>query len=121
MRGWPKIVIEVWEVSYEGRYSIAGYGIGTIPCTPGTHNIVIKCWRPTDTTTVTNTNSFDGLSSWFGFLSQWILGNRPELSNKDILLSSAERNGFETETTGTVIVEVGVITKDFELYGVKLS
>ena len=46
MRGWPKFVIEVWEVDTQGRYSLAGYGLGTIPCTPGQHLLKIKCWRP---------------------------------------------------------------------------
>lgn len=39
---------------------------------------------------------------------------------KDLLFSSAERFGFETETTGCVTVEVGVILKDFALHGVDI-
>jgi hypothetical protein len=35
MRGWPKFFVEVWEVDVKGRYSLAGYGIGTVPCAPG--------------------------------------------------------------------------------------
>ena len=31
VRGWPKFLIEVWSADDEGRYSIAGYGVGTIP------------------------------------------------------------------------------------------
>ena len=108
MRGWPKIVVEVWEVSDEGKYMIAGYGTGTVPCSPGAHDVEIKWWRPKDKT-------------WYGSLVENLLGIRAELGSKEMLLSSNERNGFETETTGSVIVELGVIAKDFELYGVKLS
>jgi len=35
LRGWPKFMIEVWQVDSHGRYSIAGYGIATVPFTPG--------------------------------------------------------------------------------------
>jgi len=48
------------------------------------------------------------------------LGIKPELKFKDIVMSSAERFGFETESTGTVEIEVGVILKDFNLHGVTL-
>ena len=37
-----------------------------------------------------------------------------------MLMSSAERFGSETETTGTVEVDVGIIIKDFNLHGVEL-
>ena len=46
MRGWPKFFIEVWQVDDDGRYSISGYGIATVPFTPGQHSIEVKCWRP---------------------------------------------------------------------------
>ena len=31
LRGWPKFFVEVWSADSEGRYSIAGYGIGVVP------------------------------------------------------------------------------------------
>ncbi len=39
---------------------------------------------------------------------------------KDQIMSSTERFGFETLTTGTVEIDVGVIIKDFNLHGVSL-
>ena len=36
-----------------------------------------------------------------------------------MLMSSAERFGFETETTGTVEIDVGIIIKYFNLHGVE--
>ena len=32
IRGWPKFLIEVWTADNEGRYSLGGYGVGTVPC-----------------------------------------------------------------------------------------
>ena len=105
MRGWPKFFVEVWQIDSEGRYSISGYGIATIPFTPGQHSIQIKCWRPSP------------LGFWKRMAAK-ILGVQPELQFKDMLMS--ERFGFEAETTGTVEIDVGVIVKDFQLHGVEL-
>ena len=49
-----------------------------------------------------------------------LLGIKPELKFNDSVMSSAERFGFETVTTGTVEIEIGVILKDFNLHGVTL-
>ena len=49
-----------------------------------------------------------------------LLGIRPEMKFKDQIMSSTERFGFETFTTGTVEIDVGVIIKDFNLHGVTL-
>ena len=35
LRGWPKFFIEVWSADMEGRYSIAGYGVGVVPFQAG--------------------------------------------------------------------------------------
>jgi hypothetical protein len=37
-----------------------------------------------------------------------------------MMFSSADRFGFEGESTGTVEIDVGIIVKDFNLYGVSL-
>ena len=35
--------------------------------------------------------------------------------------SSAERFGFECESTGTVEIDLGIIHKDFNIHGVRLQ
>jgi hypothetical protein len=100
IRGWPKLYVEVWQANSQGRYSVAGYGIGTIPFEPGQHTVEIKCWAPKP----------DGF--WKSLKASWF-GAKPELVFKDMLFSGAERFGFETETTGTVEVDIGVVLKDF--------
>ena len=45
---------------------------------------------------------------------------KPELKFKDMVLSNAERFGFETVTAGTVEIDIGVILKDFNIHGVTL-
>ena len=107
MRGWPKFYVEVWQADTQGRYSIAGYGVGVVPFEPGQHKMEIKCWAPKPT-------------GYFKQLASDLLGIKPELKFKDMLMSGAERFGFEADTTGTVEIDVGVIIKDFNLHGVTL-
>ncbi len=104
IRGWPKILVEVWGIK-DGRDSLAGYGVATLPCHQGEYEIKVPCWRPIDPN-----NEAQGS----------LLGIYPELEMKDLLLSGLDRFGLETESTGTVKVAVGVMLKDFNLHGVKL-
>ena len=104
VRGWPKLLVEVWGIQH-GRDSLAGYGIGTLPCHQGQYEIKIPCWRP-----MSSTSKMQGT----------LLGIYPELESKDLLLSTWDRFGLETESTGTVNVQVGVLLKDFNLHGVDL-
>ena len=67
----------------------------------------INCWRPKP-------------QGWIKTLQSRILGIQPELSFKDMVMSSAERFGQDCESTGIVEIQVGVIHKDFGLHGVHL-
>ena len=107
LRGWPKFRVEVWQADVHGRYQIAGYGVGVVPFEPGNHKMEIKCWAPKP-------------QGYFRQLASSLLGVKPELKFKDMVLSNAERFGFETETTGTVEIDLGVILKDFNIHGVTL-
>ena len=100
--------MEVWSADSEGRYSIAGYGVGVVPFQAGQTTLEIKCWRPRPL-------------GWYKWLSAKILGVQPELSFKDTVISSADRFGFECESTGTVEIQVGIIHKDFGIHGVNLQ
>lgn len=41
VRGWPKLLVEVWEIDLNGRNSIAGYGLITIPFEAGEYSLDI--------------------------------------------------------------------------------
>lgn len=74
-----------------------------MPFCSGEYKLNIPCWRP-------DADFYDKL-----------IGAYPELINKNILFTSDSRYGLKTETTGFIMIEVSVITKDFHLHGVKLS
>lgn len=100
LRGWPRVIIEVWVVDSSKKSTIGGYGVVAIPTQSGFHKIKVDCWRPISTT------------------GDKLLGTYPELEFKDVLISSQSRYGLVTETTGTVTLELDVILKDFQLHGV---
>ena len=76
IRGWPKMLIEVWQEDYDGRNTIAGYGLLSFPISPGEFKLDINCWRPKG-----------------GFVEK-VLGTYPELQYKDILMCSKSRYGL---------------------------
>jgi B9 domain-containing protein 2 len=104
--GWPKVAIEVWSVDEHGRHTIAGYGILSIPCTPGQYMLTIPTWRPIGTAKEQSYSHY--------------LGINPELAHKNVLFSGNDRFGMRTYSTGTVNCRIGVLVKDFHLHGVKL-
>ena len=46
IRGWPKMLVEVWEEDDDGRNQIAGYGMTSFPIASGEFKLDIHCWRP---------------------------------------------------------------------------
>ena len=46
IRGWPKLIVEVWGEDSFGRNSIAGYGMLTFPLSNGDFKLEIDCWTP---------------------------------------------------------------------------
>ena len=106
IKGWPKILIEVWANDQDGRNSLAGYGTAWIPFKPGYTKMSINCWRPTEEVTTS--------------LGEVLLGNNAEFIDKSAVYSNIEKFGINTVSTGQVNIEVEVILKDFILHGIKV-
>lgn len=100
MRGWPRVVIEVWSVDRDGRHAIMGYGTMVCPFASGEYTLEIPCWRPKGT--------------WYDNF----VGAHSELQHKSVIISSLNRYGLKTYTTGKAVIELKVLTKDFHLHGV---
>mmetsp|Transcript_55795 Transcript_55795/g.110542 ORF Transcript_55795/g.110542 Transcript_55795/m.110542 type:complete len:151 (-) Transcript_55795:499-951(-) len=45
MQGWPKIIVQIQQLDSYGQVSVIAHGFAHLPCTPGTHETVIPCWR----------------------------------------------------------------------------
>jgi B9 domain-containing protein 2 len=71
----------------------------------GEHTIEIVTWRPKGTF----------VEEW----TAWFLGGTPQLKNSDIVSSSADRTKLKTITMGKVQLNLAVMFKDVEKYGLK--
>ena len=102
VRGWPKLIVEVWVVDTDGRHSIGGYGIISCPFRSGDHVLSIPCWRPKGT--------------WFDNF----IGAHSELQHRSVIVSSLSKFGLKTYSTGKVVVELKIMNKDFSYQGVQM-
>jgi B9 domain-containing protein 2 len=50
---------------------------------------------------------------------QYFLGGGPQLKNPDLIYSGYDRYHLQTETMGVVHLEIGVILRNFDKYGIE--
>lgn len=105
LQGWPKLHFQVWHQDSFGRCSLYGYGYCHVPSSPGHHRISCVTWRP--------------LGTWQEQLAQMFVGGGPQLRSPDLIYSGADRYRLNTEAMGTVELELGVILRHFDKYGVE--
>ncbi|XP_072032083.1 B9 domain-containing protein 2-like [Amphiura filiformis] len=104
LQGWPKMKFEVYHQDEFGRSELYGYGFVHIPTSPGTHDIECVTWRPT--------------GSYREQIKQFFVGGAPQLKNPD-MVQSAERYTLSTAAMGKVYLQLGVIFRNFDKYGVE--
>lgn len=78
-----------------------------LPFKAGNSVLKIECWRPTKTFRYNFSESF--------------LNNTPEFTDKSAVYTTDEKFGMNTISTGSVIMEVDLIMKDFDLHGIKIK
>jgi B9 domain-containing protein 2 len=49
LQGWPRMVLQVWELDCYNRILPVGYGFLHLPATSGTYDLTVPCWRPKGT------------------------------------------------------------------------
>lgn len=104
VRGWPKIMLEVWVSDQDGRNKIAGYGMASLPIVPWKKTSVsAACWAPRPG------------------LVERMLGSHPELAHKDILMASQPRVGLVGQSCGFVSMSFTCFSKDFDIHGVLMG
>ena len=103
--GWPKIHFQVWHQDSFGRNELYGYGFCHLPTSPGIHNIECPTWRPSGT--------------YREQVSQSFLGGGPQLKNPDLIYSGADRYKLHTVAMGTIHLQLGVILRHFDKYGIE--
>ncbi|KAE8744309.1 hypothetical protein FOCC_FOCC009032 [Frankliniella occidentalis] len=105
VQGWPKIHLQVYHYDKFGRSEVYGYGFCYIPTSPGTHKVDVVTWRPIGT-----------LAEQF---RQHFLGGGAQLKTPDLVHNSTDRYRLQTETMGSVHLEISVILRNFAKFGVE--
>ncbi|KAL7640352.1 UNVERIFIED_CONTAM: hypothetical protein RMT77_008623 [Armadillidium vulgare] len=104
IQGWPRIIIQVYSLDQYNRVDLCGYGLVHVPMKPGVHSLLCYTWRPCGTFTE------EMKRSW--------LGGGPQLMSTEYIHSPSERYRLKTIPSGVVHLEVGIIGRKFESYGI---
>ncbi|XP_018010845.1 B9 domain-containing protein 2 [Hyalella azteca] len=104
LQGWPRIVVQVYREDWYGRRDLCGYGVATIPSTPGHHTVTCHTWRPTGT--------------FLEELRREFVGGGPQILSTDYIFSASERYKLRTAPAGKVILDLGIIMRGFDKHGV---
>ncbi|XP_053908883.1 B9 domain-containing protein 2 isoform X2 [Cuculus canorus] len=106
LQGWPKLLLEVWHQDDLGRTEVLGYGFCHLPSGSGCHALSCVTWRPRGT--------------WWERLRQRWLGGGPQLrSPETITTGGSDRFQLRTETAGVVHLELGVLSRHLDSFGVQ--
>ncbi|KAG7321133.1 hypothetical protein KOW79_015548 [Hemibagrus wyckioides] len=105
LQGWPKLHVQVWHQDSFGRCQLYGYGYCHVPSSPGQHRLQCVTWRPVGT--------------WQEQLAETFVGGGFQLRSPDLIYSGADRYRLHTEAMGTVELELCVILRHFERYGIE--
>ncbi|UXI15696.1 neural stem cell-derived dendrite regulator [Sarcoptes scabiei] len=105
IQGWPKIIFEIWHKNSLDQNSLIGYGVVNVPSQPGSKKILCPCWRP--------------IGSVLDRLAQMFNGESLHLSEEWLIYSSEHRFRLHTENTGSICLDLNLILKDFEKFGIE--
>lgn len=104
IQGWPRLLLQVYRQDALSRVDVCGYGIIHIPTHPGHHTLHCHTWRPVGTFSEEFRRAF--------------LGGGPQLLSTEFIHSSLERYRLSTIASGTVHLDIGVILREFDKYGI---
>ena len=95
---------QVWHQDSAGRNELYGYGCLYLPMNPGFHRIDVGIWRPLGT-------AWERMRSFF-------VGGSPQLSDPEAIYNDHDLSHLRTEPMGQVHLELTIVTKNFEKFGV---
>ncbi|KAL9182037.1 hypothetical protein ACHAXT_012380 [Thalassiosira profunda] len=101
IQGWPRIILQVWELDEYGRSILSGYGFAHLPTNPGCHELEVRCWRPSG-------SMREELESFF-------LGTSSCLVDENVIFGKAweDRSSLVTVSSGIVRMHVNVLLRFF--------
>lgn len=107
LQGWPRLQFQVWGVDWLGKCNISAYGFLNIPTHPGFHELTCSTWRP--------------VGDFRRRLIDYVTGYRMHLVDpSDIISNGLNRHVIQSMSMGSIKVQLWVVLKDFEAYGVDI-
>lgn len=107
LQGWPRLEFQVWGVDWLGKCNISAYGFMSIPTRPGLHELTCSTWRP--------------VGDFRRRIIDYVTGYRMHLVDpSDIISNGLNRHVIQSMSMGTIKVELTVVLKDFDEYGVDI-
>ncbi|OAF67757.1 B9 domain-containing protein 2 [Intoshia linei] len=103
--GWPNVSLEVWHRDKYGRNELYGYSMCYIPSSPGHHKISCPTWKP--------------IGSFKEQIMSKLLGGGVRLKNTNLIHTGVDRYHLRTVAMGSVDLNVFVVMRNFERYGVE--
>ena len=101
LQGWPRLLLQVWNIDEIGRLHLAGYGFVHIPNMAGSFEMEVTTWRPVGTLK-------EEIATLF-------LGTTPNLRDIDVLYRKAwsHRNRITTQSSGVIRLKIDVVLRSF--------
>lgn len=107
LSGWPRFEFQVWGVDWMGKTNINAYGFLNVPMHPGYHELTCYTWRP--------------VGDIRRRILDYITGYRMHLvDSSDPVINGLQRHAIQAQSMGTITIELNVVMKDFENYGLDI-
>ena len=103
--GWPKIVVQVLQVSALGKYEVVAYGSSSLPMMPGRHaSVRIPTWKPVGTVKEE--------------LLGWLFGTQISPRQWQLISDPNSRYKITAKSMGDLVMDITVLGRHFENYGI---
>lgn len=108
IQGWPKLHVEIYSVTPFDRFYPVGFGFAHLPIRPGAHQLELPTWKVAPNTVLDS-------------VQQKFHAGGLTVAKSDLIYSGVERYKLKTLSSGVVRVELMLIFKDFDKFGVELQ
>ncbi|KYM79603.1 B9 domain-containing protein 2 [Atta colombica] len=99
----PKLLLQVFGRDNYGRIIFLSYGVYNVPVSSGSYVLDCHTWKP--------------IGTWKDRLYDKFLGNSLQLKSPSVLINTLDRFEILTQSMGTVIVQLYILTRNFDKFG----
>lgn len=106
LQGWPRLEVQIWGVDWMHKCNISAYGYMNIPTSAGQHELTCSTWRP--------------VGDFRRRIIDYVTGYRMHLVDpSDVVSNGLNRHVIRTKSMGSVKVDIAVVLRDFDKYGIE--